>query len=139
MARIEAQIARVSAVSATAPMAPCEDRHTRMSLWSLARPAICFTFTRCSMPATRQCVRGKDTADARIANASDVERFENTFDVHRPASHIPAVFTADVVERVADLAEGMRLHRFDQRVEQIVATTGGGLQFGQAVGGIVVT
>ena len=46
----------------------------------------------------------------------------------RSKLHIPAVFAADLVERVADLAERVRFHRVHQGGEDVLALAGGGLE-----------
>lgn len=49
-----------------------------------------------------------------------------------PRLHVAAVFAADVVERVANLAEAVGFDRLDQRREDVAAFAGGGLEVGEA-------
>lgn len=42
--------------------------------------------------------------------------------------HISAVFSADVIQRMADLPERMGFHGFHQRGEEVRAVTGGSLE-----------
>src|SRR5690606_25452483 len=49
------------------------------------------------------------------------------------ASHVPSVFPAHIVQRVANLAETMGLDRFDQRLEDVPPPTRRVLKIRQAV------
>jgi hypothetical protein len=47
-----------------------------------------------------------------------------------PSSHIPPILPTHVIQRMTDLPQAMRLHRFHQRGEDVLAGAGGGLEEG---------
>lgn len=51
-----------------------------------------------------------------------------------PALHVPSVFPAHVVQRMADLAERVGFHGFHQGGEDVGAVAGGFLEVGEAGG-----
>ena len=50
------------------------------------------------------------------------------------ASHIPSIFPTHVIQRMADLPQAMRLDRFHQRREHVLALAGGALKIRQVFG-----
>jgi len=47
--------------------------------------------------------------------------------------HVPPILAAHIVQRMADLAQRVGLHRFHQRGEDVLAVAGGVLEVGEAV------
>src|SRR5206468_13028929 len=86
---------------------------------------------RCRLVGADSSAKSQRSGDAVASVAAEVaptRRAPSPTGSAPTGSHIAAVFAAYVVQRVADLAQRVVLHRFHQLLEHVAALAGGLLQ-----------